>query len=1083
MREAVGSGWSETFDILIGDFDEATELWTNVNNVLGGIVSEMSQARNDLLEGWAAGGGRDSLIASVANAWKAAVALVTPIKEAFQEIFPPLTAQNLIDITKAFEDFTKSLMPSEATIENIKSTAKGFFAVLDIGWMILKQIIGLFGDLFGAVAPASGGILEMTGNIGDWLVKVRDAMKTGEGLGDAFGWIREQGAKVISVISNIGSWIKETFFDVESWGDAWKNIGNAIKSVWEWLQPFFQWIGEAFANIKSVASEFFASMDFSLLVGALNVGLLGGVILIVKRFMDKLPGMFSNIGGGIFDSIKGVFTSLTDTLGAMQAKLKAEVLQKIAIAIAILAGAMLVLSFIEPERLVSALTAMAIGMGILIKALDLLDKTLTGKEVAKIAVLSTVLTVLATSLLILAGAMAIMATLDWDELARGLVGVGVGLGIMIGALKLLDTVKGSLGPSAVALVVLSSAVVILAAAMKIFASMSWDDILRAGTMLLASIGVLVGASALIKKAVAGAPAMIVMSVALTIMAGALKIFASMSWDEILKSMTVMAVAIGIMVGAVAILSTLKAAPVGAATMVAMAVAITILTGAMKTFGEMSWDEIGRSLTMLAASLAILALAMALMGIPIVLLGAVGIVAAAGAMMILAPALALLGTMSWDAIGRGLTMLGASLAILAVGGVLLIPAIPAFMALGIAAALIGVGALAAGTGLLLFSAGFIALTGAAALGSEAIKMALLTLISLIPEAMAAFAQGIIDFALVIANGGVEFTAAMTTLLTSLIDAIGVVGPKVIETLWKLLMLMATKLQQNVPILVEKGANLIIGVLNGITSKVPLIARAGTNLMIALMRAISTEVPRLADEGAKAIIKLVNGISTAIDNNAAAMGAAGGRLAAAIVRGMVNGIGAGVGEIIGAAQDMANSALTAAKNALGIHSPSREFYEVGDYSAQGLVNALKQSTKVVGAAGEGMGEAALEGTKKAMATMGQDVTGVDLAPVIRPVLDLSQVRQDAQLIAGILGTPKLTLDKSVSYATEARNAGNQAEASKLDAYFQNQEHEKNMRNAMIFNQYNNSPKALSNAEIYRKTNNQLSVAKKELTTIDA
>ena len=51
MREAVGSGWSETFDILIGDFDQATEVFTAVNNVFGGIIGDMAKTRNDLLRG------------------------------------------------------------------------------------------------------------------------------------------------------------------------------------------------------------------------------------------------------------------------------------------------------------------------------------------------------------------------------------------------------------------------------------------------------------------------------------------------------------------------------------------------------------------------------------------------------------------------------------------------------------------------------------------------------------------------------------------------------------------------------------------------------------------------------------------------------------------------------------------------------------------------------------------------------------------------------------------------------------------------------------------------------------------------
>src|SRR5690606_11591502 len=78
---------------------------------------------------------------------------------------------------------------------------------------------------------------------------------------------------------------------------------------------------------------------------------------------------------------------------------------------------------------------------------------------------------------------------------------------------------------------------------------------------------------------------------------------------------------------------------------------------------MSWDDIGRGLTLLAGSLAILVIAMTLMHSKIFAAASLFIVASA--ITVLSGALKILGSMSWDEIGRGLTMLGASLAILAI----------------------------------------------------------------------------------------------------------------------------------------------------------------------------------------------------------------------------------------------------------------------------------------------------------------------------------------------------------------------------------------------------------------------------------
>lgn len=50
IQEAIGSGWAQTFELFIGDFEEAKELFTNISDVVGGFIDKISKARNNFLE-------------------------------------------------------------------------------------------------------------------------------------------------------------------------------------------------------------------------------------------------------------------------------------------------------------------------------------------------------------------------------------------------------------------------------------------------------------------------------------------------------------------------------------------------------------------------------------------------------------------------------------------------------------------------------------------------------------------------------------------------------------------------------------------------------------------------------------------------------------------------------------------------------------------------------------------------------------------------------------------------------------------------------------------------------------------------
>ena len=93
LKASVGTGWTDTFEILFGNVEESKELFTGLTNTIGGVLDAMSNARNGILGDWKALGGRTALIESVVNIFDTLSAAVKPIRQAFRDIFPPATGE------------------------------------------------------------------------------------------------------------------------------------------------------------------------------------------------------------------------------------------------------------------------------------------------------------------------------------------------------------------------------------------------------------------------------------------------------------------------------------------------------------------------------------------------------------------------------------------------------------------------------------------------------------------------------------------------------------------------------------------------------------------------------------------------------------------------------------------------------------------------------------------------------------------------------------------------------------------------------------------------------------------------------
>lgn len=1012
LKEGIGSGWAKTWQLLFGNFNEARTMFTAAGVALGGIVDKSNDSRNKILTDWKELGGRTVLIDGIKNAFQALISILKPIKDAFREIFPATTGKQLYEMTVTFRDFMERLKLGGQTMENLKRTFAGVFAIFGIGWEIVKQVVKTIFGLFGEVGKGAGGFLKVTASIGDFLVGLHKAIKEGDGLKKFFQGIGTVLAIPIKLIQKLAGFLGDLFkgSDTGNAGkqvgeltdklspmakigemvsNAWERVTGVMDKVWNGVQKVGSKIADFFHNFGSGIGTELQNLDLSTIFAGINTGLFAGLVLMLKNFL----GNFGGGGGGLFDGISDAIEGFTDTLGAMQHALNAAALLQIAIAVGILALSMNTLSKIDAEGLTRASAAISVMFGQLLGSLAVFNKFIGAAGFAKLPFVMGSLILLAGAVLILSQAVKQLAGLDWNELAKGLTGLAVTLGLLVGSLKLMpnpaglistgigiialatgvkilasavgdmsglgwnELAKGLVGVGAIlgglilftkfagankggliqgaGIILLAAGIKILASAVKDLSGLSWNEIAK-GLVSLAGAMAIITAALFIIPPTAPIAALGVLGVAISLgmIAKALDKMGQMSWEEIAKGLVAMLGALTIISAALWIIP--PTAPIAAAGVLLVAMSLEQIAGFLERVSQFSWEEIGKSMVVLAGTLGIIALAM--LAMITALPGAAATLIVAAALAILAPILMKFGEMSWEEIGKGLLMLAGVFVIFGAAAALLTPVIPMMIGLAAAVTLLGIGLLAAGAGVFLFATGLTALAAAGTAATAAIVGIVAGLIGLIPLVMKQIGLGLIAFAEVIGNAGPAILKAIRAVLNALIDAIVQLTPKIINTLFKMLSMLVDTMLKYVPHMVDSGLKLIKGVLDGIAKNIGGVVDSATKVVVAWINGVARNLPKVLDAGANLVIKFINGLANTIRSRSSELGAAGANLSTAIIEGMARGLFSGVGTVISAAKRVASSALSAAKSVLGIHSPSKEFEKVGKYVNDGFKKGL-------------------------------------------------------------------------------------------------------------------------------------------------
>ena len=836
LKEAAQSGWTQSWEIIVGDFEEAKSFLTGISDTLSNMINTSADARNKVLSDWKDLGGRTAIIDSLKNTFEGLESILKPIHEAFKDIFPPITAKQLYSFSVGLKKLTSHLKISDTTANNLKETFKGVFSLFDIGISAITSFGKGIISVLGSFAGIEGGVLGVTAELGKGVTGFRNYIKEIGLFENITGGLSNI---LISFINGIKTFSKAILdqFNVKDFSNIFESIANIVSG--------------GIKNISDIMQNLIKTFSSSDLIDVLNNGILATILLKIKKTIGDLSSSFES-GSGVIKNITGILDDVRDCFKAYQEQLKAGTLIKIAVAIGILAGAIFTLSTIKADALTSSLVALTVLFVELVQALNKISD-IQGNISNTIKACSLMIA-MSISIGILANALKNIASIDWGGLSRGLVGIGAlmtELSLFISKTDL----TGKIRSSATGLVLIATAMLILSKAIEEFSCMNWEDIGK-GVAAIGGLLTLMSAFTNTTKSVSNA---ISIGVAINLLAtsinnivDAMKNISDMSLDDIQKGL----IGIGGALGSIALGMNLmpKNMLTVSAGLLIVCSALENLSSFVTSIGESSWNDLAKGLSTLGASLGILSVGLKAMQGSIG--GSVALISASVALLAITNVIKELGSVNIASILKSLVTIASVFAIIGAASTILSPLIPIILSLAVAFTLFGAAILSIGAGLTLMgvglttiSAGITALALSAASGATSIVASLTIIItgfiSLIPTIIAKMAEGIVSFVQVISESASKIATALMKVLAETLKSLSTYGPVIVDSLLSLFVKIIDSVAEHVPELIVAFNNLFRSIFDGVINSLKnvnsdslLKVVSAVGIMTVLMKALST-----------------------------------------------------------------------------------------------------------------------------------------------------------------------------------------------------------------------------------------------------
>lgn len=1021
----------------------------------------------------------------------------------------------IIDLFGKLGDLTKSIFGG------FSDEANGAASGLSTFGKAASDAFNTLGVVGGTIYAAATGIVEFCASVVEaianliaWLTKGIDSIKKFASESQAFDSFKKNvgkafdnaGSMIQTFWSGLGSSLKDlSISDLLSGMLLGGGLGMGFKTLQTMLGQFtkvtdsfsgmfdkFGKIGDSIAGVFNSMTSALKSMQEVIKAKALreiaiSVGILAGSLFLLA--MIPAPRLIQGaVAIGVLAKILLIALTQISEMKINKMQIAGVIGAVMALSVAILlmsisVGILGSMKLSTVAQGIGAVMVLVLGMTTAAKLLSKDSKTMI-QGVGTMILMAAAINMLTIPIIAL-------GLLPIKVIAQGVIAIGVLMGILAGFVLLMNKAASDLGKmAAISLMMVSFAfsIQMLVAAVAAMGYMDTTKLVQGITGLSAVVLLLVAIANLMPAtAIVGAGSLILTAIAMNIAVGAIVQLADHSWGEILSSMGKLLLVVAAIV---AVAFAAQGAIIGIASLTILAFALNLFTSALSNVAGISWEALSNGLLAIGvglgiliaagylavgASVGLIALSVAIGVLGLVVMGIIGgIIILVAILTTFISVVALAG----PTIGAGIVAIAAGIASAAAIIAAAAPAIQAaligvFTAFENAAPSFGNAVTALIRSLIPAVNELIILAGVAIRQfisqiyqiikqkmPELVQIVVLTISGILealrnvwPEFLKTVLDMLGQFFLAIGENIPKFSAAFQLILTGFVDLIKANVPLIIGAFLALIQAMLDGLATKIPDLMKSGANLIAAMINGIAAQSVIIINAAWDAVITFINGFADAIDQKGPELQAAVNKLIKAIINFIKNGLTGMANTFAPHASSIgrniINGVINGVSSAAGALYNKLRNVASSALSSFKSTLGIHSPSRVFATAAGFIVAGIVQGIDKNQSDAVDAMSGLGDDMVN----AMSNL-----DADWNPVIKPTVDLSEVN----------GLQDLTMnDLSANVVGTSVQNGSQT-AQEIRAL---RDELRNNQKPMVFNQYNESPKALDLNDLYRQTERQL------------
>lgn len=510
--------------------------------------------------------GREHLMQSLWNLMDAVSAIVKPIHEAFQDIFPPKTGEEIKSFAQWLDSITKKLIISDDTAKKIKTTAEGVFSALRVGKDILEGIISGMVRVLNLTKPLADILLDAASAAGEFASEI---------------------TKGLHPLDTIGTWVT--------------NFVDAAAPV---LYSFGSVADKIFMQFAQGAKEAFNEFDPEKLNQFILGGMGASMLVSIKEFFESIKSIGSSakdVVGGIKDCIE----SLGEAIDAWKSAKKADTMMTIAKAVALMAGSLAVLSMVKADRLGAAIGALTVTFGELLGVMAVMTQLTKNVQSLKLSVLAGGMVAVSAAVLVLSGALKVISTIDSDKLLGSVVALGGVMAELTLVAGILSRDGGRFTKGAAGMIAFAAGIRILASSVKALGGLSVTALAKGIAGVGALCAELVVAAKLMngtKFGIGKGTGFVLMAASMEILQDAVAKFGEMDNEAVVRGLTSIGGALVIFVAA---MNLLKGGIGSAISLTMMAAAVNLLVPAFQGLGNLSWEAIGKGLLTIVGAFVVL----------------------------------------------------------------------------------------------------------------------------------------------------------------------------------------------------------------------------------------------------------------------------------------------------------------------------------------------------------------------------------------------------------------------------------------------------------------------------------------------